>query len=97
MDAILMQKFAPKSYHKCMVFYEELIAVLVLQRKTFAFELFFCLANAGFFTFSSKTRSIVPTSNLCLNVQRPKNQLNHYYYYLERTDTNTSIYTTNQR
>ena len=96
MDAILMQQFAPKSSHKCMVFYEELIAVLVLQRKPFAFELFFCLVNAGFFTFSSKTRSIVPTSNLCRNVQRPKNQLNHYYY-LERTDTNTSIYTTNQR
>jgi len=26
-------------------------------------------------TFSSKTRIIVPTSNLCWNVQRPKNQL----------------------
>jgi len=25
---------------------------VVLQRKPFAFELFFCLANAGFFTFS---------------------------------------------
>jgi len=41
--------------------------MLVLQRKPFAFELFFCLANAGFYTFSSKTRSIV---------QRPNNQLN---------------------
>ena len=49
---------------------------LVLQRKPFTFELFFCLANAGFFTFSSKTHSIVPTSNLCQNVKRPKNQLN---------------------
>ena len=29
---------------------------LVLQRKPFAFELFFCWENAGFFTFSSKTR-----------------------------------------
>jgi len=38
---------------------------LVLQRKVFAFELFFCLANAGFFTFSSTTCSIVQTSNLC--------------------------------
>ena len=45
---------------------------LVLQRKPFAFELFFCWANAGFFTFSSKTRSMVPTSNLCRNIQRPK-------------------------
>ena len=36
---------------------------LVLQRKPFAFELFFSWANAGFFTFSSKTRSMVPTSN----------------------------------
>jgi len=26
---------------------------IVLQRKPFAFELFFCWANAGFFTFSS--------------------------------------------
>jgi len=42
---------------------------LVLQRKPFVFELFFCLANAGFFTFSSKTRSIVSTSNLYWNVQ----------------------------
>jgi len=49
---------------------------VVLQRKPFAFELIFCLANAGFLTFSSKTRSIFPTSNLCRNVQRPKNQLN---------------------
>jgi len=49
---------------------------LVLQIKPFAFELFFCLANAGFFTFSSKTRSIIPTSNLCRNIQRPKSQLN---------------------
>ena len=49
---------------------------VVLQRKPFAFELFFCLANAGVFIFSSKTHSIVPTSNLCWNVQRPKNQLN---------------------
>jgi len=32
---------------------------LFLQRKPFAFELFFCLANEGFFTFSSKTPSIV--------------------------------------
>jgi len=47
---------------------------VVLKRKPFAFELFFCLANAGFFTFSSKTGSIVSTSNLCRNVQRPKNQ-----------------------
>ena len=30
---------------------------VVLQRKPFAFEIIFCLANAGFFTFSSKTRS----------------------------------------
>jgi len=49
---------------------------VVLQRKPFAFELFFCLANAGFFTFSLKTRSIVWTSNLCRNVQGPKSQLN---------------------
>ena len=41
---------------------------LVLQRKPFAFELFFCLANAGFFTFSSKTRSIVSTSNLYISI-----------------------------
>ena len=27
---------------------------LVLRRKNFAFELLFCLANAGFFTLSSK-------------------------------------------
>jgi len=54
---------------------------LVLQRKPFAFELFFCLAIAGFFTFSSKTCSIVPT---CIR-------------YLERTDKNTSIYTANPR
>jgi len=51
---------------------------LVLQSKPFAFELSFCWANAGFFTFSSKTRSIVPTSNLCRNILRPKNQLNQY-------------------
>jgi len=47
---------------------------LVLQRKPFAFELFFCLANAVFFTFSSNTCSIVPTWNLCWNIQRRKNQ-----------------------
>jgi len=49
---------------------------LVLQKKNFAFELFFCWANAGFFTFSSKTSSIVPISNLCRNIQRPKKQIN---------------------
>ena len=49
---------------------------LVLQRKPFAFELFFCWAKVGFLTFSSKTCSIVPTSNICRNVQRPKKQLN---------------------
>ena len=59
----------------------------------------FCWANAGFITFSSKTCSIVPTSNLCQNVQRPKNQLNQSFSatrinYLERTDKNTSTYTT---
>jgi len=37
---------------------------VVLQRKPFAFELFFGLANAGFFPFNSKTCSIVLTSNL---------------------------------
>ena len=37
---------------------------IVLQRKPFTFELFFCWANADFFTFSSKTRSIVLTSKL---------------------------------
>jgi len=37
-----------------------------------AFELFFCWANAEFFTFSSNPRSLVPTSNLCRNIQRPK-------------------------
>ena len=31
------------------------------------------------FTFSSKTRSIVPTSNLCRNIQRPKIQLNRSF------------------
>jgi len=50
--------------------------LVVLQRKPFAFKLFFCLAKAGFFTFSSKTHSIVSTSNLCRNIQRPNNQLN---------------------
>ena len=75
---------------------------LVLQRKPFAFALFFCLANEGFFTFSSKTHSVVPTSNLCRNVQRPKNQFNQQFLatcisYLERTDKNKSTYTTNQR
>ena len=54
--------------------------ILVLQRKPFAFGLLFCLANfwSRFFTFNSKTRSIVPTSNLCRNVQRP-NQLNQQF------------------
>ena len=47
----------------------KLLHLYVLQRKPFAFELFFCLANAGFFIFSSKTRSIVSTSNLYWNVQ----------------------------
>ena len=75
--------------------------ILVLQRKPFAFELFFCWASAGFFTFSSQTRSIVPTSNLCRNIQRPKNQLNKYFSetcisYLERTDKNTSTCTRKQ-
>jgi len=41
------------------------------SKKHFAFELFFCWANAGFFTCI-----IVPISNLCRNIQRPKNQLN---------------------
>ena len=63
----------------------------VLQRNPFAFELFFFWANARFFTFSAKTRSMLPTSNLCRNIKRPKNQLNQYFSatcirYLERTD-----------
>jgi len=50
---------------------------LVLQRKPFAFGLLFFWANAGFFSFSSITRSIVLTSNPCWNIQRTnKNQLN---------------------
>jgi len=49
---------------------------VVLQRKPFAFQLIFFWANSGLFTFSSKTCSIVPTSNLCRNVQRPNNLLN---------------------
>jgi len=32
-----------------------------------------------FFTFGSKTRSIVPTSNVCRNFQRPNNQLNQVF------------------
>ena len=72
----------------------------VLRRKPFTFVIFFCSVNAGFFTLSSKTRSMVPTSNLCRNNQRPKNQINQYFSatctsYLERTDKHTSIYTTN--
>jgi len=82
-------------------FFDENLS-LIWERKPFAFELFFCLANAGFFTFSSKTCSIVPTSNLCKNDQKPKTQLNKWFLarcisYLERTDKITSIYTTNQR
>ena len=72
------------------------------SKKPFAFELFFCSANASFFTFSSNTSSIFPTSNLCQIVQRSKNLLNQQLSamcirYLERTDKNTSIYITNQR
>ena len=32
------------------------LLILVLRRKPFAIELFFCWSNAGFFLFSSKTR-----------------------------------------
>jgi len=43
-----------------------------------------------------------PTSNLCRNIQRPKNQLHQYFSetcisYLERTVKNISTYTTNER
>jgi len=49
------------SWQICLKLLEKQLAPVVLQRKRFAFELFFCWANAGFFTFSSKTRSMVST------------------------------------
>jgi len=85
----------------CMSYKWQQSLSLVLQRKPFAFELCFCLPNAWFFIVSSKTRSIVPTSNLCRNVQRPTNQFNQKFKakcfsHLEKTDKITSIYTTQQ-
>jgi len=50
------------------VFFEESRFSIVFQRKRFPFELFFCLANAGFFTFSPKTRSIITKFRLQTHV-----------------------------
>ena len=89
------------SASNCLDYFIPVIVSISSKKTLRAFEQFFCLANAGFFTFSSKTRTIVPTSNLCRNFQRQKNQLNQYILetcitYLERTDKNTSTCTRKQ-
>jgi len=43
---------------------------LVLQRKPFAFELYFCWANAGFFTFTRFSSKTAKSTSTCTTNQR---------------------------